>query len=100
MCLVGVVVRRYIDFLILLISTPLVSALFCSSIHTFCSFFIMGHRLLINAVVICNIIGASLREPQTYHTAVQNPPDIILYIIDPIHYKRWNISRQVHNHAF
>ena len=34
MCLLGVVVRRYIDFLILLIPTPLVSALFCS----FCSF--------------------------------------------------------------
>ena len=39
MCLVGVVVRRYIDFLILLIPTPLVSALFYSSIPTFCSFF-------------------------------------------------------------
>ena len=36
--LLGVVVRRYIDFLILLIPTPLVSVLFCSSIHTFCSF--------------------------------------------------------------
>ena len=35
--LVGVVVRRYIHFLILLIPTPLVSALFCSSIPTFCS---------------------------------------------------------------
>ena len=35
MCLVGVVVRRYIDFLILLIPTPLVSALFCSNIPTF-----------------------------------------------------------------
>ena len=35
----GVVVRRYIDFLILLIPTPLVSDLFCSSIPTFCSFF-------------------------------------------------------------
>ena len=33
----GVVVRRYIDFLILLIHTPLVSVLFCSSIPTFCS---------------------------------------------------------------
>ena len=33
----GVVVRRYIDFLILLIPTPLVSALFCSSIPTFFS---------------------------------------------------------------
>ena len=33
-CLVGVVVRRYIDFLILLISAPLVSFLFHP---TFCS---------------------------------------------------------------
>ena len=38
MWIVGVVVRRYIDFLILIIPTPLVSALFCSSIVTFCSF--------------------------------------------------------------
>ena len=36
--LMVVVVRRYIDFLILLIPTPLVSVLFCSSIPTFCSF--------------------------------------------------------------
>ena len=36
--LLGVVVRRYIDFLILLITTPLVSVLFCSRIPTFCSF--------------------------------------------------------------
>ena len=34
--LLGVVVRRYIDFLVLLIPTPLVSVLFCSS-PTFCS---------------------------------------------------------------
>ena len=34
----GVVVRRYIDYLILLIPTLLVSVLFCSSIPTFCSF--------------------------------------------------------------
>ena len=32
--LLGVVLRRYIDFLILLIPTPLVSVLFCSSIPT------------------------------------------------------------------
>ena len=32
------VVRRHIDFLILLIPTPLVSVLFCSSSPTFCSF--------------------------------------------------------------
>ena len=38
----GVVVRRYIDFLILLIPTPLVSALFCSSIPSF--FFIFKPR--------------------------------------------------------
>ena len=38
MWLLGVVVRRYIDFLILLIPTPLVSVLFYS-IPTFCSFF-------------------------------------------------------------
>ena len=37
MCLVGVVVRRYIDFLILLIPTPYVSAF--SEGSTFCSFF-------------------------------------------------------------
>ena len=36
--LLGVVVRRYIDFLILLIPIPLVSVLFYSSIPTFCSF--------------------------------------------------------------
>ena len=40
--LLGVVVRRYIDFLILLTPTPLVSVLFYSSIPTtFCSFFKM-----------------------------------------------------------
>ena len=39
--LLGVVVRRYIDFLILHIPTPLVSVLFCSNIPTFCSFFKM-----------------------------------------------------------
>ena len=38
MWLLGVVVRKYIDFLILLIPTPLVSVLFYSSIPTFCSF--------------------------------------------------------------
>ena len=37
----GVVVRRYIDFLILLIPTPLVSVLFCSSILHFLMFFVL-----------------------------------------------------------
>ena len=47
MCLVGVVVRRYIDFLILLIPTPLVSALFCSNIPTFCSFSNVFHSCIL-----------------------------------------------------
>ena len=36
--LLGAVVSSHIDFLILLIPTPLVSVLFYSSIPTFCSF--------------------------------------------------------------
>ena len=43
--LLGVVVRMYIDFVILLIPTPLVSVLFNSSIPTFCSFFMFFVRL-------------------------------------------------------
>ena len=55
--LLGVVVRRYIDFLIQLIPTPLVSVLFCSSIPTFCSFFKNVFRSFIYAlgVYICNL---------------------------------------------
>ena len=48
----GVVVRRYIEYLILLIPTPLVSVLFCSSIPTFCSFkkmfFVLVPKLFCN----------------------------------------------------
>ena len=44
--LLGVVLRRYIDFLILLIPTPLVSVLFCSSIPTFLFFFFNVFRSL------------------------------------------------------
>ena len=46
MCLLGVVVRRYIDFLILRIPTPLASALFCSSILLFLLIFKMFFVLL------------------------------------------------------
>ena len=52
--LVGVVVRRYIDFLILLIPTPLVSALFCSSILSFCSFLKTFFVLVL--VLFCNFM--------------------------------------------
>ena len=49
MWLVGVVVRRYIEFLIILLTIPLVSVLVCSSIPTFCSFkkmfFVLYHRV-------------------------------------------------------
>ena len=45
--LLGVVVRRYIDFHIVLIPTPLVSVIFCSSIPTFCSFLKMFFVLFI-----------------------------------------------------
>ena len=50
--LLGVVVRRYIDFLILLIPTPLVSVLFCSSIPTFSSFLKMFFVFV--PVLFCN----------------------------------------------
>ena len=52
--LLGVVVRRYIYFLILLIPTPLVSVLFCSSIPTFCSFKTFFFVLV--PVLFCNFI--------------------------------------------
>ena len=53
----------------------------------------MGSRLLINAVrnaiLICNIIEASLSVP---HTTVKNPPDII-YIYNYIYIIESTISR-------
>ena len=58
--LLGVVVRRYIDFLILLIPTPLVSVLFCSSIPTFfifkkcfSFFYILYSCLLLGQCIYC-----------------------------------------------
>ena len=48
----GAVVRRYIDFLMLLIPTPLASVLFYSSIPTFCSFKKMFFVLV--PVLFCN----------------------------------------------
>ena len=53
--LLGVGLRRYIDFLILLIPTPLVSVLFCSSIYIYiifsqvyllCIFCIMAYMII------------------------------------------------------
>ena len=65
MWLVGVVVRRYIDFLMLLIPTPLVSVLFCSSIPTFCSFLKMFFVLV--PVLFCNLCNNFFAQyKQTY----------------------------------
>ena len=44
----GVVVRRYIDFLILLIRTPLVSVLFCSSLLLFFKMFFFRYGTFCN----------------------------------------------------
>ena len=56
--LVGVVVRRYVDFLLLLIPTPLLSVIFCSSIPTFCSlkkkFFILVPVLFVITFYVLN----------------------------------------------
>ena len=59
MWLVDVVVKRYIDFLILLIPTPLVSVLFNSSIPTFvhfckCFSFLFQYFLVIKFYVLNN----------------------------------------------
>ena len=62
MCLVVVVVRRYIHFLILLIPTPLVSALFGSSIPTFLFIFINVFRSFISCVLPYAIKTLSLSQ--------------------------------------
>ena len=58
--LLGVVVRRYIDFLILFIPTPLVSVLFYSSIPTFCSFkFFLNIYVCLQVFEIRTFVSAS-----------------------------------------
>ena len=54
--LLGVVVRRYIDFLILLIPIPLVSVLFYSSSPTFCSF-LFQYFFVITFYVLNNVFA-------------------------------------------
>ena len=63
----GVVVRRYIDFLILLIPTPLVSVLFCSSIPTFCSFKKMFF-VLVPVLFVIKFYVLKFFSPQYKHT--------------------------------
>ena len=52
--LLSVVLRRYIDFLILLIPTPLVSVLFFSSIPTFLFIFLNVFRIILSKRLIRN----------------------------------------------
>ena len=59
----GVVVRRYIYFLILLIPTTLVSVLFCSRIPTFRSF-LNVFRSCSGVTVIC--VSPGYTCPRTY----------------------------------
>ena len=49
----GVVLRRYIDFLILLIPTPLVSVLFAAASLLFCSFLKMFFVLVYIYNYVC-----------------------------------------------
>ena len=60
----GVVVRRYIDFLILLIPTPLVSVLFCGSIPTFCSskkmFSFLFQYFFVIKIYVLNLFSCSI----------------------------------------
>ena len=62
--LLGVVLRRYIDFLILLIPTPLVSVLFCSSIPTFLFIFLnVFIYLYMNNHIYSTLFKTQEREP-------------------------------------
>ena len=68
--LLGVVVRRYIDFLILLIPTPLVSVLFYSSIPTFVHFLKMFFVLV--PVLFCNYIMYKIISSRSINTHTGN----------------------------
>ena len=65
----GVVVRRYIDFLILLIATPLVSVIFYSSIPTFCSFLKVIYTcsiIILWLYSLSGVIRSLLCNPRTF----------------------------------
>ena len=70
--LLGVVVRRYIDFLILLIPTPLVSVLFCSSIPTCCSFLNVFRSLYIyiGRILHSSTVSVGLAQARPNYSSV------------------------------
>ena len=86
--LLGVVVSRYIDFLILLIPTPLVSVLFYSSIPTFCSFlkcfsFLFQYFFVIIFYVLNNFFAQykhTYRQLRASHGSHMKAAHTVLYI--------------------
>ena len=98
--LLGVVVRRYIDSLKLLIPTPLVSVLFYSSILTFCSLkkcfsFLFQYFLVIKFYVL-NIFFAqykhTYRQIQVSHGSHMKAAHNVLYMRST-HKRRLHILR-------
>ena len=83
--LLGVIVGRYIDFLILLIPTPLVSVLFYSSIPTFlkCFSFLFQYFFVITFYVI-NIFFAqyihTYGQLRTSHSSHMKVAHTVLYM--------------------
>ena len=87
--LLGVAVRRYIDFLILLIPTPLVSVLFYSSIPTFCSlkkkeFFVLIPVLFVITFYVLNNFSAqykhTYRQLRASHSSHMKAAHTVLYM--------------------
>ena len=76
--LVGVVLTRYIDFLLLLIPTPLVFVLFCSSILTFCSFKKMFFVLVLVLFVIKFYVLINFLHSINTHTSNYGRPMVAI----------------------
>ena len=75
--LLGVVVRRYIDFLILLIPTPLVFVLFCSSIPSLLFVHLKKYFSLLCLTVTFSVIKlcfSSSINTHAQHTGVPQQP--------------------------
>ena len=95
MWLLGVVLRRYIDFLILLIPTPLVSVLFCSSIPTFLfifkndfrSLYIYIGRILHSSTVSVGLAQARPNNYIIFHTDLgsTNQNHCLQRSVEPLH---------------
>ena len=86
--LLGVVVRRYIDFLILLIPTPLVSVLFYSSIPTIfslkkCFSFLFQYFFVITFYVLNNFFAQykhTYRQLRVSHGSHMKAAHNVLYM--------------------